>query len=112
MLWANDVDSGSRIPRPHGPRGWQVFVIHTESGIDFAIARSGERLKYAVDIEAPENRLASFEALEGRLRGLKPHQWVMVDQWNRGTSVVELDRIKQRLGGLCTMQKLRCVYSF
>jgi hypothetical protein len=112
MLWANDVDSGSRIPRPHGPRGWQVFVIHTESGIDFAIARSGERLKYAVDIEAPKNRLASFEALEGRLRGLKPHQWVMVDQWNRGTSVVELDRIKQRLGGLCTMQKLRCVYSF
>lgn len=112
FLLAHDASAASRMLLGHGPGGWQIYIIPTERGIEYAIARGGQRLKYATDIDAPENRLTSLGALEERLHGLKPRQWVAVDQWDRGASADELAAIKKRIGNACMVRKLGCVYSF
>lgn len=112
FLLANDAGAGSRLLRGRGAMGWQVFIVHTNSGTEFALSRGGQRLKYATDVNAPEIRLTSLEALEARLQGLKPRQFVHVDQWNQGASVDELTLIKNRIGDICVRRNLRCVYAF
>ena len=104
--------AGSRMIGGRAPIGWQVFIVPTEAGVEFVLAPGGQRLKYAVNIDAPENRVTTLPELEARLRRLKRLQWVVFDQWERGTPASELARIKAQLTPVCSEQKLGCTFSF